>query len=85
VRDVGLRDADDEIIYHAAAQARAVVITKDRDFVDLQLRLGPPPKLIWLTCGNTSEARLQQILSTHFNAALQLLAGGEDLVEITGS
>ena len=39
VRDVGLRDADDETIYREAAEAGAVVITKDRDFVDLQLRL----------------------------------------------
>ena len=29
VRDVGLRDADDETIYRAAAQAGAVVITKE--------------------------------------------------------
>ena len=59
VRDVGLRDADDETIYREAATAGAVVITKDRDFVDLQLRLGPPPSILWLTCGNTREARLR--------------------------
>lgn len=40
VRDVGLRDADDEVIYREAARAGAVVVTKDRDFIDLQHRLG---------------------------------------------
>lgn len=84
VRDVGLRDANDETIYHLAAKAGAAVITKDRDFVDLQLRLGPPPPIIWLTCGNTSETRLQHIFTTHFAAALRLLEAGESLVEITG-
>jgi predicted nuclease of predicted toxin-antitoxin system len=43
---------------------------------------GSPPKLIWLTCGNTSEEALQQILSRHLSTALALLDGGEDLVEI---
>ena len=85
VRDVGLRDADDETIYRAAAQAGAVVITKDRDFVDLQLRLGPPPPILWLTCGNTSEARLQQIFTTHFSSARRLIEAGDSLVEITGT
>jgi len=85
VREVGLRDADDETIYNEAAKAMAVVITKDRDFVDLQLRLGPPPSIIWLTCGNTSEARLQQIFTKHFTTARSLIEAGESLVEITGA
>ncbi len=85
VREVGLRDADDETIYREAAKAGAVVITKDRDFIDLQLRFGPPPSILWLTCGNTSEARLQEIFTTHFATARSLLEAGESLVEITGS
>lgn len=85
VRDVGLRDADDETIYREAVRAGVVVITKDRDFVDLQLRIGPPPPIIWLTCGNTSEARLQQIFTTHFAAARRLIEAGDSLVEITGA
>ena len=84
VRDLGLRDADDDTIYRSAAQSGAVVVTKDRDFVDLQLRLGPPPPIIWLTCGNTSEAKLQQVFTTHFMTARQLLASGDALVEISG-
>jgi predicted nuclease of predicted toxin-antitoxin system len=84
VRGVGLRDADDETIYRAAAQAGVVVITKDRDFVDLQLRFGPPPQILWLTCGNTSEVRLQQIFATHFATAMQFLTAGDPLVEIIG-
>jgi predicted nuclease of predicted toxin-antitoxin system len=84
VRDVGLRDADDDTIYQEAAKAGAVVITKDRDFIDLQLRLGPPPPIIWLTCGNTSEDRLRQIFTKHFAVTRRLLEAGDPLVEITG-
>jgi len=83
VRDAGLRDADDRAIYATAAQAGAVVITKDSDFVHLQIQLGPPPQILWLTCGNTSEARLQQLFTAHFPQARRLLEAGDPLVEIT--
>ena len=84
VRDLGLRDAGDHAIYQAAAIAGATVITKDSDFVHLQIQLGPPPPILWLTCGNTSEARLHEILLSRFPVARHLLEGGDALVEITG-
>jgi len=61
VRDLGLRDAEDLEIFQAGKEANVVVMTKDKDFVDLLDRLGPPPQVIWLTCGNTSNAKLQNI------------------------
>lgn len=82
LRDLGLRDAEDAEIFQAAKRANAVVITKDRDFVDLLDRFGAPPKIIWLTCGNTSNEKLKQIFTTHFSAALEILSKGENLVEI---
>ncbi|MBD2066372.1 hypothetical protein H6F93_02325 [Leptolyngbya sp. FACHB-671] len=57
---------------------------KDSDFVDLVDRFGSPPQIIWLTCGNTSNARLREILSTTLLEALELLRSGEVLVEISG-
>ena len=54
VRDLGPRDAEDETIFYRARAEAAVVPTKDIDFVLLLERLGPPPQVIWLTCGNTS-------------------------------
>jgi predicted nuclease of predicted toxin-antitoxin system len=60
------------------------VISKDRDFVELIERLGPPPQVIWLTCGNTSNANLQSILIVTLPKAVALLQAGESLVEITG-
>lgn len=82
LRDIGLRDAEDEHIFEQARVANAVVFTKDSDFVDLLERRGSPPKVIWLTCGNTSEAALQSILRVQLAAALAMLESGEDLVEI---
>ena len=65
-------------------RASATVMTKDSDFVELQEQLGAPPKLIWVTCGNTSNQRLQTILISQLAQAVALLESGEDLVEITG-
>ncbi len=83
VRDLGLRDAKDPPIFQAARAAGAVVMTKDSDFVEMLRRLGPPPKVLWLTCGNTSNARLREILTIVLPKALQLLDGGDNLVEIS--
>lgn len=82
VRDLGLRDATDFEIYQAARKNQAVVMTKDSDFILLVDRLGPPPQIIWITCGNTSNARLKEILANALSKALDLLNAGEKLVEI---
>lgn len=84
VRDLGLRDAEDQVIFLSARNADATVMTKDSDFLELQKRIGAPPKIIWVTCGNTSNARLKEILSTSLQKAIELLESGEILVEIAG-
>jgi predicted nuclease of predicted toxin-antitoxin system len=83
VRDLGLRDSTDREIFLAARQAGAIVVTKDSDFVRLQQELGPPPQLIWLTFGNTSNAHLKQILTRSLGNALEFIQAGETLVEIS--
>jgi predicted nuclease of predicted toxin-antitoxin system len=82
VRDLGLREAADRVIFLAARGASVVVMTKDSDFVRLLEEPGPPPQVIWLTCGNTSNARLRQILTNALPRAIILLESGEPLVEI---
>lgn len=57
--------------------------TKDSDFVQLLDRHGPPPKIIWLTCGNTSNQRMREIFGKYLPQAVALL-GTSDLVGITG-
>jgi predicted nuclease of predicted toxin-antitoxin system len=84
LRDVGLRDAEDPEIFEAAKAQGIIFMTKDSDFADLVDRLGSPPQIIWLTCGNTSNACLQEILSATLPEALRLLQTGEALVEISG-
>ena len=85
IRDLGLRDAKDKEIFEAAKQERAVVMTKDSDFVLLLDKLGPPPQVIWVTCGNTSNLRLREVLTNTLPKALDLLNLGEKLVEVSAA
>lgn len=81
-RYLNLVRAKDPKIFYAAREANATVITKDEDFVILLNRLGPPPAVIWLRCGNTSNAYLRQLLRKTFPPALAMIESGESLVEI---
>ena len=69
VRDLGLREGKDLAIFHAAREAGAVIMGKDNDFVLLLERFGPPPQILWVTCGNTSNARMREVLLKSFPEA----------------
>jgi predicted nuclease of predicted toxin-antitoxin system len=85
LRDLNLRDAEDADIFEKARQDGIVIISKDSDFVEMILRLGKPPQLLWITCGNVTNRRLQDLLSKVFVKAQKLLISGEEVVEITDS
>jgi predicted nuclease of predicted toxin-antitoxin system len=82
LRDIGLRDATDEVIFQSARTAGATLLTKDSDFVKLHHYHGAPPQVIWLTCGNTSNRHLRTLLAVALPGAIRLLQSGEQLVEI---
>jgi predicted nuclease of predicted toxin-antitoxin system len=84
LRELGLRDAKDIEIFEAARQPNIVIMTKDSDFVDLVCRLGTPPQILWLTCGNVTNRNLKQLLTTTFLPAIEQLRQGEMVVEIGG-
>jgi len=83
VRALGLRDAEDEEIFFAAREAEAVIMSKDGDFQRLLDRHGPPPQIVWITCGNTSNVRMRELLMPSLPKAVALLRQGEPLVEIS--
>ena len=83
VRDLGFREAKHLLIFHAARETGTVVMSKDSDFVMLLERFGPPPQVLWVTCGNTSNARMREILLKSFPEARARLEQGEPLVEIS--
>ena len=82
VRYLNLVRAKDPQIFHAAREANVAVLTKDSDFVLLHERFGPPPAVLRVRCGNTSNAHLKRVLERTFSDACKLIEAGETLVEI---
>ncbi|GAA0526367.1 DUF5615 family PIN-like protein [Chitinophaga japonensis] len=83
VRALGLRDATDTEIFQQAGIQEAVIMTKDDDFLKLIEQHGPPSRIILITCGNSSNQRMREILSKHLITTLTLLKK-EAVVEISG-
>jgi predicted nuclease of predicted toxin-antitoxin system len=79
---LGLASASDLVIFKEAKERNAIVLTKDEDFVKLAHQYGSPPKIIWITCGNTSNQRMKELLLSKFQEAITLLKDN-DLVEIS--
>lgn len=82
VVDLPVDRASDEDIFRMARDLSAVIISKDSDFVDLVRRLGAPPRLIWVTCGNRSNALLKELFLAALPQATELIRSGEPIVEI---
>jgi predicted nuclease of predicted toxin-antitoxin system len=84
MRALGLRDADDEVIFMEAKGQKVTIMSKDADFIKLLERFGPPPQIIWITVGNSSNASLKKILGKHFSTILEMLGNGEKFIEVEG-
>jgi predicted nuclease of predicted toxin-antitoxin system len=84
VEDLRLHLARDSEIFAAAraADRAVVVVTKDADFPKLLGQRGPPPQVVWIRCGNVTNAELRRIVLQAWPRAASLLAAGEPLVEI---
>ena len=55
VEDLGLlHDNDPNIFAAARAAGNVVVLTKDDDFQRLLSQFGPPPRVVWVRCGNVT-------------------------------
>ena len=61
-----------------------MILTKDADFVELVYARGPPPPVIWITCGTSTNRYLKGILTATLQDAMRLLEQGEAIVEIAG-
>jgi predicted nuclease of predicted toxin-antitoxin system len=74
------KDAD--VFFKLKKVPTAVIVSKDVDFPRLLARHGPPPRVLWLRCGNTPDNVLIALLKVSFPRAVSLLKAGESLVEI---
>lgn len=68
VRLLGLEQADDRAIWQLAKAEGLMLVTQDSDFADMAALYGPPPKVIWLRCGNQPTDTVERLLRDHIAA-----------------
>lgn len=71
VRELGLQEADDEVIWRHAAVAGFAIVTKDDDYRQRSFVRGHPPKVIWIRLGNCTTAEVEQVLRTRCDDVLK--------------
>ncbi|GAB3972822.1 hypothetical protein GCM10028806_25510 [Spirosoma terrae] len=74
--------ADNAIRTIAIAEER-IVITKDSDFPDLFYKLGPPPRLLYLTLGNIRNNDLVDWLDQQLPSIISLFNDSASMVVAT--
>jgi predicted nuclease of predicted toxin-antitoxin system len=80
VFEIGMVAASDAEIATRAAADRAVLVSKDEDF--LTLRLPDRFALLWLRCGNASNQVLRAWMEVRWERIEALVNGGERFVEV---
>ena len=73
VSRVGLDQADDASVWEFAGSNGLTIVTKDADFSEISLRLGAPPKVIWLRRGNCSVDDTAAMLRDHVDGVRAFL------------
>jgi predicted nuclease of predicted toxin-antitoxin system len=71
VRDVGLKTADDRVVWDYAEDHGLMICSKDSDMHQRSFVFGYPPKVIWVRLGNCSTSDVANLLRRHF-AAIEL-------------
>ena len=70
VREVGLKSADDPVVWQYAKEHRLIIVSKDSDLHQRSFVLGHPPKLVWVRLGNCSTSEVERLLRGHFSAII---------------
>jgi predicted nuclease of predicted toxin-antitoxin system len=81
VFDVGLGGAGDVEIWRYAERAKAIIFTKDQDFVALA-RMDTSVGIVWLRSGNLPRRELLVQMDRVFDEVCEALASGENIVEV---
>ena len=68
VRLEGLDAVEDAVVWRFAGANGHVIVTQDVDFANLAMLHGPPPKVIWLRCGNQPTNFFESLLRKHHAA-----------------
>ena len=66
VRDIGLKAADDPVVWEYARDNDLMIVSKDSDMHQRSFVFGHPPKIIWVRLGNCSTSDVEMLLRRSF-------------------
>lgn len=76
-RLAGLDTAMDRVIWQFAKENDFTIVTLDSDFAELAAAIGPPPKVVWLRCGNQPSSAIEERLRNRFEAIIAFTQDAE--------
>jgi predicted nuclease of predicted toxin-antitoxin system len=82
VRDIGLGGSGDRRLWDHAKASRAVLVTKDQDFVDARTLDADGPAILWVRLGNTRSRILLATFERAMPAIVARLEQGEGIVHL---
>lgn len=65
---VGLSRADDLSVWRHGRAGGFLIVSQDSDFAELALLRKPPPKVLWLRCGNRPTTFIAELLRQRSHA-----------------
>ena len=65
---LALEESDDVAIWDYTKAKGFILVSQDVDFADRATLFGPPPKVIWLRCGNQPTKVIEKRLRDHADA-----------------
>jgi predicted nuclease of predicted toxin-antitoxin system len=66
VREVGLKTADDPLVWEYAKDNGLMIVSKDSDMHQRSFVFGQPPKVVWVRLGNCSTSDVEKLLRDNF-------------------
>jgi predicted nuclease of predicted toxin-antitoxin system len=82
VDNLGLRNAEDVVIWNWALRSAAIIVTKDEDFAERTARTTSSPVIVWLRIGNSTNRALLEWLEPRWTQVTVLLDAGNRLIEV---
>ncbi len=82
VREIGLREAEDEVIWNHALGTGAVIVTKDEDFPTRAQRTIHSPVIVWLRIGNSTNQVLREWFLPRLPQIIDWIGQGVRVLEV---
>jgi predicted nuclease of predicted toxin-antitoxin system len=75
---------DDDLIWEFAKSNGFVIVSKDKDFQQMSLLLGAPPKVVLLRLGNSATAQVEHLLRTRLDTIKSFVASPDKALLVIG-